>query len=331
MLRTNERLDAKFGDEENVANLVNNHILKLINQYPDNFKPILTQILTTKAKMVRPSLVEFAFNTLQLQSENPPSFGENPPSAEGVAGLPDGVVDKALLNAMTAIELTHISSLYHDDIIDGDDIRRGVASVNAEFGEAKALIGGDIVFSLALKCLKDLPNEATQILATAFDKMCQGQMIELVEQIYTLDQYLNLIHLKTGALIEAAIELGILVAQSEIPNQVDSDWSKAELEIAAPVARNDAAGEDSPSLFPFGKEGVASSDDGVVLGGNEVDGVVNILREYATNYGYWFQLNDDFDDNDPVLERVGISKTLLNEYEKKCQDNLKSIEELKNN
>ncbi|MDR2538434.1 MAG: polyprenyl synthetase family protein [Bifidobacteriaceae bacterium] len=201
---------------DQVPLLVTRRIESLTADLPDGYSEILRHLLNNEAKMLRPTLTFLAGNAISYSSVPEPAD-----ESELMVYSPDNY----LVDAATAIELTHISSLYHDDIIDQDDFRRGVESANKKFGVGKALIAGDYLFAMALELTEHIGNRATQTLIKAFRKMCYGQIYEITREIETMDQYYELIDHKTVALIEGAVELG-LIAVSPLPAESEffSKW-----------------------------------------------------------------------------------------------------------
>ncbi|MCS7283589.1 MAG: polyprenyl synthetase family protein [Anaerolineae bacterium] len=128
------------------------------------------------------------------------------------------------LPAAAAVELTHNFSLIHDDIEDGDRTRRGRPTVWALWGIPQGLNAGDALFALAHIALLRLMDrgvspekvvEAVRILDQACLRLTEGQYLDLLFEgmsDVTVDQYLQMIERKTGALLSAACELGALVA-----------------------------------------------------------------------------------------------------------------------
>lgn len=128
--------------------------------------------------------------------------------------------------AACAVEFIHCYSLIHDDLpaMDNDDLRRGKPTLHRAFDEATAILAGDALQSLAFQVLAEnaliAPDVRLQMLAllsraAGSDGMIAGQSIDLeaVEQQLTLAQLENMHNLKTGALIQASVELGALSAQ----------------------------------------------------------------------------------------------------------------------
>ena len=113
--------------------------------------------------------------------------------------------------AAAAIELVHVASLYHDDVMDGTDMRRGVPTAHARWGTEIAVLAGDFLFARACGLGAIAGGEVPSILARAIAEVCEGQIVEtgvLGDPARTLDDYLGTIRLKTAALFKASCELG---------------------------------------------------------------------------------------------------------------------------
>ena len=76
------------------------------------------------------------------------------------------------------VELTHLATLYHDDVMDEAEVRRGVASANARWGNSVAVLTGDFLFARASHVLADLGPEAVRVQAEAFERLVTGQILE---------------------------------------------------------------------------------------------------------------------------------------------------------
>ncbi len=122
-----------------------------------------------------------------------------------------------------SVELVHLGSLYHDDVIDEAKTRRNVDSVNARWGNLKAILGGDFLLAKASEIAAGLGTEVAGLLAATIAKLCEGQVREL-RNIYNVtrseESYLAAIAGKTAALFAAATRIGGLVA--ELP-RIDID------------------------------------------------------------------------------------------------------------
>jgi len=123
-----------------------------------------------------------------------------------------------------AVELVHIGSLYHDDVMDDATTRRSVRSVNAEWGNLKAILAGDYLLGRASEIAADLGTEVAGLLATTITQLCEGQILEL-ESTYdagrSVDKYLSSITGKTASLLGTACRIGAIVA--DLPrNTIDA-------------------------------------------------------------------------------------------------------------
>jgi heptaprenyl diphosphate synthase len=119
--------------------------------------------------------------------------------------------DPRLVGAAVAIELTHLSSLYPDDVMDEAELRRGLSSANARYDNKVAVLTGDYLFARASEVTAGLGAEATRVLARAIARLVQGQIREVRgpgRDEDPVEHYLAVLADKTGALIAAACRLG---------------------------------------------------------------------------------------------------------------------------
>lgn len=127
-------------------------------------------------------------------------------AAELGTGINDDVI-----TAATGVELTHLASLYHDDVMDEADLRRGVVSANARYGNSNAILVGDLLFGKASELISGLGAEAVRIQAQTFVRLCAGQIRDdrpAPEGADPIDYYLGVLADKTGALIATAARYG---------------------------------------------------------------------------------------------------------------------------
>ncbi|MBA8815345.1 heptaprenyl diphosphate synthase [Microbacterium halimionae] len=137
------------------------------------------------------------------------------------AQLGDGVTDEVIL-AATALEITHLGSLYHDDVMDGADVRRGVPSAQSVWGNNVAILTGDLLFSRASKIMARLGERAIKLQADTFERLVLGQMHETVgagPDDDPVEFYLQVLADKTGSLIAASAQSG--VAYSHAPAEYE--------------------------------------------------------------------------------------------------------------
>jgi len=161
------------------------------SQIPQRLHQAMHHAVLNGGKRLRPLLVYATGQALQAPIEN-------------------------LDSPAVAVELIHCYSLIHDDLpsMDNDDQRRGQLACHKAFDEATAILAGDALQSLAFSCLNEI--KMVQILAKASGSqgMAGGQDLDLAAEGQTLEllalQYIH--QLKTGALLEASIELGVMAA-----------------------------------------------------------------------------------------------------------------------
>ena len=125
--------------------------------------------------------------------------------------------DPRLITASVALELTHLASLYHDDVIDEGDSRRGIPSANARWDNTVAILTGDFLFARASEIMSELGNEPTRLLAKTIATLCDGQIREVSlagRTDQTIDFYMGTIKRKTSALIATAARLGGLMSDA---------------------------------------------------------------------------------------------------------------------
>ena len=130
-----------------------------------------------------------------------------------------------------AVELVHLASLYHDDVMDEATMRRNVESVNARFGNLVAIVAGDFLLARSAEIAAGLGTEIAQLLASTLADLCRGQVAEVHTAFHagrTEEQYLAAISGKTAALMATSARIGALTAGLGRP-QVDAftDFGRA--------------------------------------------------------------------------------------------------------
>lgn len=153
---------------------------------------VLNYVVSARGKGLRPSLV---FLTFDLCGGT--RFGE--------------AVDCA-----TGVELVHMASLIHDDIIDGSELRRGRATVYRKFGTQVAVLAGDHLFAAAFNLFALCKeNRVSQVMTRVIQEMCAGEINQLLSPAATESDYLDYIHKKTACLIGGCCRLGAILAGVE--------------------------------------------------------------------------------------------------------------------
>ena len=125
-----------------------------------------------------------------------------------------GATDDAVRGGV-ACELVHLGSLYHDDVMDEADTRRGVETVNARWGNLQAILAGDFLLARASEIAAGLGTEVAALLARTIGWLCEGQIEELrhtYDTKRTEASYFTSIHGKTASLYGTAARIGGIVA-----------------------------------------------------------------------------------------------------------------------
>ena len=154
----------------------------------------LTHLLKAGGKRFRP-----LFTVLSAQ------IGPNPDASEvTVAGA--------------VIELVHLATLYHDDVMDEAEVRRGAPTANVRWSNSVAILAGDYLFATASRLVSRLGPEAVRVLAETFAQLVTGQMREtrgVAEAADSVEHYLKVVYEKTACLISAAGEFGAMFSGAE--------------------------------------------------------------------------------------------------------------------
>lgn len=131
------------------------------------------------------------------------------------AGGGGGAVGDDVIFGSVSVELVHLGSLYHDDVMDGADVRRGVESVNHRWGNLVAILAGDFLLARASEIAAGLGTEVAGLLAATIGRLCEGQVGEL-KTTFSVDRseddYFTSINGKTASLLSTACRIGALTA-----------------------------------------------------------------------------------------------------------------------
>jgi heptaprenyl diphosphate synthase len=168
-------------------------------QTPDPFlAEVATHLIGAGGKRLRPTL------TLVSAYASSP-FGHG----AGTAGSPEA------LTGAVACELVHLGSLYHDDVIDEAETRRGVPSVNARWSNIVAILAGDFLLARASSLAASLGADVASLLAATIGELCRGQVLEL-QHLFDVDRseedYASAIEGKTAALFATSCRIGGMVS-----------------------------------------------------------------------------------------------------------------------
>ncbi len=133
------------------------------------------------------------------------------------------------IEAGVSVELVHAGSLYHDDVIDNSDTRHGVASVNFEWNNTAAILGGDFLLAKASEVAAPLGEEAVALIARTYAQLCEGQVMELQlsgDLDHGPDDYFEVIGGKTASLIRTSARLGAMTAGADTEAiEAISEWA----------------------------------------------------------------------------------------------------------
>jgi geranylgeranyl pyrophosphate synthase len=241
--------------------------------------------------------------------------------ASALAG--GGSVTRDVIRGACSVELVHLGTLYHDDVIDEAPTRRNVESVNARWGNNMAILGGDFLLARASSIAASLGTEVSGLLAATIGRLCEGEVSEL-QTAFSVERpeeaYFGSIADKTASLFSAACRIGGLVAGLDrrsvdgltsfgeafgvvfqiIDDIKDLVLSEEELGKPAghdliegvytlPVLRALAAGEIGEELRgllggPIGRP-EAEKARGMVLASGGIESAVGTAREWADRAG----------------------------------------------
>jgi geranylgeranyl diphosphate synthase type II len=175
-------------------NLVEKHIqtLSIPDSPPELYEPV-KYVLSMGGKRIRPALVLLSCD------------------------LFSDAVESALIPAL-AIEIFHNFTLLHDDIMDRSEIRRGHPTVHIKYGENVAILSGDVMSILASRLINQSPGVVLQTVHDVFTRtamqVCEGQQFDMNFEgrlAVDVEEYLNMIELKTAVLIAASLKIGAIL------------------------------------------------------------------------------------------------------------------------
>ena len=156
--------------------------------------PLLDHISLTRGKMLRPALVLL--------------------SGKCFADITDKHISVAAI-----VELIHITTLLHDDVIDQSAIRRGKPSINNLYDNKTAILAGDFVFSKAFELCASVENTAiSNLLASTTNSLCRGEIRQnLTQNDYTIteDEYLGIISEKSASLFGSCCRVGAMISNAD--------------------------------------------------------------------------------------------------------------------
>jgi heptaprenyl diphosphate synthase len=137
---------------------------------------------------------------------------------------------QGIIDAAVVVELTHLATLYHDDVMDEAALRRGADSVNSRWGNTIAILTGDFLFARASDILADLGPEAVRLQARTFERLVHGQIRETIgptDRDDPVEHYLRVLSDKTGSLIGTSARFGgMLSGASADETELLTQWGE---------------------------------------------------------------------------------------------------------
>lgn len=128
-----------------------------------------------------------------------------------------------VIRAAVVVELTHLATLYHDDVMDSAPFRRGAPTAHEVWGNSVAILTGDLIFARASILVSELGPKALGIQARTFERLCLGQLHETVgprADQDPVDHYISVVSDKTGSLVAASGQLGAIFA--DVPEDLQN-------------------------------------------------------------------------------------------------------------
>jgi heptaprenyl diphosphate synthase len=127
-----------------------------------------------------------------------------------------GAASEAVVDGAIAVELIHLGSLYHDDVMDEAETRRGVVTANTRYGNFVAIVAGDFCMAVSAQIAARLGTEVSALLGATIGRLCEGQVGEL-QYLFSPDRteenYFRTIDGKTASLMSAACRVGALTSE----------------------------------------------------------------------------------------------------------------------
>jgi heptaprenyl diphosphate synthase len=120
-----------------------------------------------------------------------------------------------VIDSAVVAEITHLATLYHDDVMDEAPTRRGVPTAHKIWGNSLAILTGDLLFARASQVAAYLGDEIIRLQSSTFERLCLGQMHETVgpnETQNPIEHYIQVLADKTGSLIAASAQMGLLAS-----------------------------------------------------------------------------------------------------------------------
>src|SRR6059036_1801970 len=194
-----------FYDGDRLAESGVDHLLRLL----DPIAPELARVETALAKQVRgfdPGITDYVHYVLGVAGKR------LRPTLALLAGGATGKIGEEHITLGVIVELIHVATLVHDDVLDEAQLRHGLATSNSRWGNETSVLLGDCLFAHALSLAASYPTTAVcRRVGEATNTVCAGEILQ-TQRRYDLDldvdKYLEIINMKTGALFAVSCELG---------------------------------------------------------------------------------------------------------------------------
>lgn len=165
-----------------------------------SLESVLNYVLASNGKMIRPVLVATVYELCERRSD----------------------FSRSIVDIASGVELIHLASLIHDDIIDSSETRRGAPTVQSRFGAPAAVLSGDYLFAKAfsLFTIHD-QNDVLNLMTNVICKMCEGEIQQLLDPGVDEQYYWEYIYRKTGCLIESACCAGAMISKNRSVENIE--------------------------------------------------------------------------------------------------------------
>lgn len=163
-----------------------------------------------------------------------------------------------VIDSAVVAEITHLATLYHDDVMDEAPTRRGVPTAHKIWGNSLAILTGDLLFARASQVAAYLGDEIIRLQSSTFERLCLGQMHETVgpnDSQDPIEHYIQVLADKTGSLISASAEMGLLAAGG------DRVYAKPLVEFGEAVGIAFQLIDDVLDIAPEGESGKTPGTD----------------------------------------------------------------------
>jgi geranylgeranyl pyrophosphate synthase len=203
---------------------IEDRLLAAVDASDPQLTAMNSHLIMAGGKRLRPILCALAYAAVAGEGSQPDGDGQDGDGYDGDRSSVTltGVSEQAITGGV-AIEMVHVGSLHHDDVIDEAVTRHNVESVNARWGNFRAIISGDFLLARASELAADLGTDVARLLAQTIASLCEGEVREL-HFAYQVDRteadYLAAIEGKTAALYAASGRIGGMVAGAP-PGQVE--------------------------------------------------------------------------------------------------------------